>query len=182
MGEKVSHDQPLTKKMLSQVRQYDVLPTLGNVLRAFPPSEYELFTAVCRLFSHLAQQDEKNCKIIGQSFGVEGSILLLKYGRGIVVSASEKNPPRVSEFEDRRKINVLSNLSRSEMAQQALWTLDILSTIETNVPRMKREKLKFILKEIELNHETKEVGTKLIIPRRLRCIQWDQVPRLTEDS
>lgn len=40
---------------------------------------------------------------------------------------------------------------------------------------MKLQSLKFILQEIMINPETKEVGTKLIVPRRLKLVKWDQI-------
>lgn len=54
------------------------------------------------------------------------------------------------------------------MAQQALWALDVLSITEFNRIAMKREKLKFVLYEVLL-------GSKLIIPRRLRVLRWNEI-------
>ena len=47
---------------------------------------------------------------------------------------------------------------------------------------MKLASLKFILQEIIINPNTKEVGTKLIVPRRLKLIKWDEVKRFADDE
>lgn len=178
-GSLIPLDAPLSKNMAVQIRKYDVIATLGKVLQSFPPSEYELYTAICRFFSFISE-DEKNCKIIGQNYGIEGSVNLLKYGRGIY---SNNNDAQFhSDFEEQRKINPLSNLTKSEVAQQALWTLDKLSDNQSNLRVMKKVKLKFILKEIQLNRETEKVGTKLIVPRKLLRINWNDIPDLITEE
>ena len=53
---------------------------------------------------------------------------------------------------------------------------------EYNVVLMKLACLKFILQEIVINPNTKEAGTKLIVPRRLKLIKWDQVKKFEADD
>lgn len=63
----------------------------------------------------------------------------------------------------------------TEIGQQALWALDLLTTLDFNVSQMKLHKLKFLLEEIRLDPDGKELGEALIVTRRLRLIRWDQV-------
>ena len=51
---------------------------------------------------------------------------MLKYARGIGPDAIEQ---KSSSFEDQRKINPLANMNKAEIAQQALWTLDSLTSV-----------------------------------------------------
>lgn len=62
-----------------------------------------------------------------------------------------------------------------EIAQQALWALDLLATLDFNVSMMKLHRLKYLLEEIRLDPEGKELGAALIVTRRLRLIRWDQI-------
>lgn len=63
----------------------------------------------------------------------------------------------------------------TEIGQQALWALDLLTTLDFNVSQMKLHKLKYLLEEIRLDPDGKELGEALIVTRRLRLIRWDQV-------
>ncbi|KAF0700440.1 Aste57867_9024 [Aphanomyces stellatus] len=62
----------------------------------------------------------------------------------------------------------LTDWTTPDLAQQALWALDVLTITEFNRVTMKREKLKFVLSEVTL-------GSKLIVPRRLRLLRWDDI-------
>ncbi|KAL3671302.1 hypothetical protein V7S43_003233 [Phytophthora oleae] len=63
----------------------------------------------------------------------------------------------------------------TEIGQQALWALDLLATLDFNVSMMKLHRLKYLLEEIHLDPDGKELGAVLILTRRLRLIRWDQV-------
>ncbi|KAH7474325.1 uncharacterized protein KRP23_8457 [Phytophthora ramorum] len=63
----------------------------------------------------------------------------------------------------------------TEIGQQALWALDLLATLDFNVSMMKLHRLKYLLEEIRLDPDGKELGAVLILTRRLRLIRWDQV-------
>lgn len=63
----------------------------------------------------------------------------------------------------------------TEIGQQALWALDLLTTLDFNVSQMKLHKLKYLLEEIRLDPDGKELGEALIVTRRLRLIRWDQI-------
>ncbi|GMF45211.1 unnamed protein product [Phytophthora fragariaefolia] len=63
----------------------------------------------------------------------------------------------------------------TEIGQQALWALDLLATLAFNVSMMKLHRLKYLLEEIRLDPDGKELGAVLILTRRLRLIRWDQV-------
>ncbi|KAG7380614.1 hypothetical protein PHYPSEUDO_007008 [Phytophthora pseudosyringae] len=63
----------------------------------------------------------------------------------------------------------------AEIGQQALWALDLLATLDFNVSMMKLHRLKYLLEEIRLDPDGKELGAVLILTRRLRLIRWDQV-------
>ncbi|ETW06610.1 hypothetical protein, variant 3 [Aphanomyces invadans] len=64
----------------------------------------------------------------------------------------------------------LTDWTKPDLAQQALWALDVLSITEFNRVAMKREKLKFVLSEVTL-------GSSLIVPRRLRLLNWKHIGR-----
>ncbi|KDO35700.1 hypothetical protein SPRG_18854 [Saprolegnia parasitica CBS 223.65] len=55
-----------------------------------------------------------------------------------------------------------------DLAQQALWALDVLSISDFNRIAMKREKLKYVVSEVSL-------GSQLIVPRRLRLLDWASI-------
>ncbi|KAJ0408150.1 hypothetical protein P43SY_002120 [Pythium insidiosum] len=63
----------------------------------------------------------------------------------------------------------------TEIGQLAIWALDLLATLDFNVSMMKLHKLKFLLEEIRLDPDSKELGSALIITRRLRLIRWDEI-------
>uniref|UniRef100_K3XAZ3 Uncharacterized protein n=1 Tax=Globisporangium ultimum (strain ATCC 200006 / CBS 805.95 / DAOM BR144) TaxID=431595 RepID=K3XAZ3_GLOUD len=63
----------------------------------------------------------------------------------------------------------------TEIGQMAMWALDLLATLDFNVSLMKLHKLKYLLEEIRLDPDGKELGDALIVTRRLRLIRWDQV-------
>ncbi|RLO02153.1 hypothetical protein DYB28_014678, partial [Aphanomyces astaci] len=63
----------------------------------------------------------------------------------------------------------------TDLAQQALWALDVLSITDFNRITMKREKLKFVLSEVIL-------GSKLIVPRRLRLLNWKDIGHDNDDD
>ncbi|OQR80919.1 hypothetical protein THRCLA_23436, partial [Thraustotheca clavata] len=72
-----------------------------------------------------------------------------------VDSTDEKKPPP-------------SDWTQEDLAQQALWALDVLSITQFNRITMKREKFHFVLREVIC-------GSKLVVPRRLRIIVWNLV-------
>ncbi|GLE00763.1 hypothetical protein PINS_up009551 [Pythium insidiosum] len=63
----------------------------------------------------------------------------------------------------------------TEIGQLAIWALDLLATLDFNISMMKLHKLKYLLEEIRLDPDGKELGSALIITRRLRLIRWDEV-------
>lgn len=63
----------------------------------------------------------------------------------------------------------------TEIGQQALWALDLLTALDFNVSQMKLHKLKYLLEEIRLDPDGKDLGEALIVTRRLRLIRWDQI-------
>lgn len=62
-----------------------------------------------------------------------------------------------------------------EVAQQSIWALDLLAKLDFNVSMMKLHKLKYLLEEIRLDPDAKDIGDALIVTRRLRLIRWDDV-------
>jgi hypothetical protein len=77
------------------------------------------------------------------------------------------------EKEIARKLQV--DYTPIEIGQQAIWALDLLATMEYNVSLMKRSGLKYLLEEIRLDPEARELGEMLIVTRKLRMIRWDEV-------
>ncbi|RHY35796.1 hypothetical protein DYB38_007733 [Aphanomyces astaci] len=69
----------------------------------------------------------------------------------------------------------LTDWTTPDLAQQALWALDVLSITDFNRITMKREKLKFVLSEVIL-------GSKLIVPRRLRLLNWKDIGHDNDDD
>ncbi|RHZ00010.1 hypothetical protein DYB37_001073 [Aphanomyces astaci] len=69
----------------------------------------------------------------------------------------------------------LTDWTTPDLAQQALWALDVLSITDFNRITMKREKLKFVLSEVIL-------GSKLIVPRRLRLLNWKDIGHDNDDQ
>ncbi|TYZ61930.1 hypothetical protein PybrP1_001372 [[Pythium] brassicae (nom. inval.)] len=63
----------------------------------------------------------------------------------------------------------------TEIGQLALWALDLLATLDFNVAQMKLHRLKYLLEEIRLDPDGRELGEALIVTRRLRLVRWDQV-------
>ncbi|KAF1318474.1 hypothetical protein FI667_g13878, partial [Globisporangium splendens] len=57
----------------------------------------------------------------------------------------------------------------TEIGQMVMWALDF------NVSLIKLHKLKYLLEEIRLDPDGKELGDALIVTRRLRLIRWDQI-------
>ncbi|OQR96711.1 hypothetical protein ACHHYP_13763 [Achlya hypogyna] len=155
--------------------------------------------------------DERLPKIIGQHGGVEGAVRLLKHCRGFFTrrpqNTTDAPPPAATavavkklsaqeeldalkermlapggsnqEADDTRRALVeeapRTDWTVPDLAQQALWALDVLSVTEFNRIAMKREKLKFVIREVTL-------GSKLIVPRRLRLIQWAAVGYPDDDE
>ncbi|ETV65833.1 hypothetical protein, variant [Aphanomyces astaci] len=69
----------------------------------------------------------------------------------------------------------LTDWTTPDLAQQALWALDVLSITDFNRITMKREKFKFVLSEVIL-------GSKLIVPRRLRLLNWKDIGYDNDDD
>ncbi|TMW64340.1 hypothetical protein Poli38472_012962 [Pythium oligandrum] len=63
----------------------------------------------------------------------------------------------------------------TEIGQQAIWSLDLLATLDFNVSMMKLHRLKYLLEEIRLDPEHDALGAALIVTRRLRLIRWDEI-------
>ncbi|DAZ96815.1 TPA: hypothetical protein N0F65_007076 [Lagenidium giganteum] len=62
-----------------------------------------------------------------------------------------------------------------EIGQQAIWALDLLATLDFNVSMMKLHRLKYMLEEIRLDPDAHELGSALVVTRRLRLIRWDEI-------
>ncbi|RHZ16940.1 hypothetical protein DYB26_005165 [Aphanomyces astaci] len=111
---------------------------------------------------------ETLAKVIGQHGGVQAAIKLLKTCRGFYTNLA----PTPSETSSATK---LTDWTTPDLAQQALWALDVLSITDFNRITMKREKLKFVLSEVIL-------GSKLIVPRRLRLLNWKDIGHDNDDD
>ncbi|KAG2830576.1 hypothetical protein PC129_g6818 [Phytophthora cactorum] len=86
-------------------------------------------------------------------------------------------PPPVDASGQATSLAALSTVdfTPTEIGQQALWALDLLAALDFNVSMMKLHRLKYLLEEIRLDPDGKELGAILILTRRLRLIRWDQV-------
>ncbi|RQM22038.1 hypothetical protein B5M09_009145 [Aphanomyces astaci] len=111
---------------------------------------------------------ETLAKVIGQHGGVQAAIKLLKTCRGFYTNLA----PTPSETSSATK---LTDWTTPDLAQQALWALDVLSITDFNRITMKREKFKFVLSEVIL-------GSKLIVPRRLRLLNWKDIGYDNDDD
>ncbi|KAF0753312.1 hypothetical protein AaE_005748 [Aphanomyces astaci] len=80
----------------------------------------------------------------------------------------------ITDFSD-SDVTKLTDWTTPDLAQQALWALDVLSITDFNRITMKREKLKFVLSEVIL-------GSKLIVPRRLRLLNWKDIGHDNDDD
>lgn len=45
----IERTEVISKENMANARQYSVIPTIGNTMQRFKASDYELFTATCRL-------------------------------------------------------------------------------------------------------------------------------------
>ncbi|EQC39096.1 hypothetical protein SDRG_03304 [Saprolegnia diclina VS20] len=82
--------------------------------------------------------------------------------------ASPPDDPNSDEIAIKAEKAKTTDWKTSDLAQQALWALDVLSISDFNRIAMKREKLKYVVSEVSL-------GSKLIVPRRLRVLDWASV-------
>jgi len=96
---------------------------------------------------------------------------------GLLESKKAPPPPPVDASGQATSLASLAvvDFTPTEIGQQALWALDLLATLDFNVSMMKLHRLKYLLEEIRLDPDGKELGAVLILTRRLRLIRWDQV-------
>ncbi|KAJ8525888.1 hypothetical protein ON010_g15241 [Phytophthora cinnamomi] len=96
-----------------------------------------------------------------------------------LLTQSKKAPPPPPVDASGQATSIASlavvDFTPTEIGQQALWALDLLATLDFNVSMMKLHRLKYLLEEIRLDPDGKELGAVLILTRRLRLIRWDQV-------
>lgn len=96
-------------------------------------------------------------------------------------------PPPPALVDGSSSVTTLASLAvvdftPTEIGQLALWTLDLLATLDFNVAQMKLHRLKYLLEEIRLDPDGHKLGEALIVTRRLRLIRWDHVGLPTPTS
>ncbi|CAK4660419.1 unnamed protein product [Aphanomyces euteiches] len=187
-------------QLKAHVLSNQVIPAVGVALAIYPETRFDIYAHSCRLFTILVPpkqlkedeeigrpHDETLAKVIGQNGGVEAAIKLLKTCRGFYTTSHRVSPKNNPPQDDNRQPDKIRNDTTNQddkekltdwttpdLAQQALWALDVLSITEFNRIAMKREKLKYVLSEISL-------GSKLILPRRLRLLDWKNIGFESED-
>ncbi|KAH9136981.1 hypothetical protein AeRB84_018093 [Aphanomyces euteiches] len=187
-------------QLKAHVLSNQVISAVGVALATYPETRFDIYAHSCRLFTILVPpkqlkedeeigrpHDETLAKVIGQNGGVEAAIKLLKTCRGFYTTSHRVSPKNNPPQDDNRQPDKIRNdtpnqddkekltdWTTPDLAQQALWALDVLSITEFNRIAMKREKLKYVLSEISL-------GSKLILPRRLRLLDWKNIGFESED-
>ncbi|CAK4094119.1 unnamed protein product [Aphanomyces euteiches] len=184
-------------QLKAHVLSNQVISAVGVALATYPETRFDIYAHSCRLFTILVppkqlKEDEEigrphDAKVIGQNGGVEAAIKLLKTCRGFYTTSHRVSPKNNPPQDDNRQPDKIRNdtpnqddkekltdWTTPDLAQQALWALDVLSITEFNRIAMKREKLKYVLSEISL-------GSKLILPRRLRLLDWKNIGFESED-
>ncbi|OWZ14958.1 hypothetical protein PHMEG_00011491 [Phytophthora megakarya] len=93
-------------------------------------------------------------------------------------------PPPVDVSGHAKSLESLAvvDFTPAEIGQLALWALDLLAILDFNVSMMKLHRLKYLLEEIRLDPDGKELGAALILTRRLRLIRWDHVGALSPEK
>ena len=174
-------------------RQLDLIGIIGHTMQRFKPSDYELFTAACRLLAELstdgtihfpfAQAQSAIARLRDKAM----ECMVLCYCSSLVEEGTlyrqQTDRQTLSSSAARTKWQTLRWL-KLHNRPFGHWTfcpmqvriLDRILTVSAyNVSLMKSLGLKYILQEIECNPSTTQIGTKLIIPRRLKQIKWNEV-------
>ncbi|RHY49261.1 hypothetical protein DYB30_008191 [Aphanomyces astaci] len=141
-----------------------------EVLNTYYSLDVQL-AGIKRLSYLFGQYTETLAKVIGQHGGVQAAIKLLKTCRGFYTNLA----PSSATPSETSSATKLTDWTTPDLAQQALWALDVLSITDFNRITMKREKLKFVLSEVIL-------GSKLIVPRRLRLLNWKDIGHDNDDD
>lgn len=159
----------------------------------------------------LVVASERSAKVAGQHGGVQGAIDLLFKARAmqrekkqaarddaarqkklresvhadwnsILETGKTHAQPATADESDAVSSLAVVDFTPTEVGQLALWALDLLATLDFNVAQMKLHRLKYLLEEIRLDPDGRELGDALIVTRRLRLIRWDQVGLPTDDN